>query len=551
MPERKILVEQLVMLYHEMEKYSPRNSMRKELIINFSSTFGVSVSTVRRALKSCGYNKEVKRSDYKSPRKISDSQMRYYCELIAAVQYGTTNKKGHHLSVTRSIGILEKYGFIVDGTLVKAPEGLLKKSTVYRYLKTYGLTPKSMNIEPVVTHFKATKSNELWQFDFSVSDQKVLQHPKRKLVDGKLRIASVIDDCSGALYQEYLYTSGEDVLSALHFFFRAMTKKNSPFIYGIPINIYMDNGPIAKSKIFLRVAKLLDINIITHMPKDTDGRRTTSRSKGKIERSFRTTKNSLESLYHYQPPKDLKEANIWLGTYTGEYNKDNHRKEEISRINTWKNNLPESGLREMCSWDQFCKIVREPINRQVGSDACININGTKYQLDSCLAGERVLVLTGVFDESVYIELEDNKYGPFFPFSGPIPFGKYRKHKKSEKEKLADRIETLSKKINIPRDVLFNRKRSIHELLRESEILADIKEISFEAKGNLENSFTDKIDAKLAIAKYLGEPLSHLSATIIQLIDCILEESLIKEEVFDKIQNLIENINSPKQDTVND
>lgn len=69
----KIPVDQLVLLYHEMEKYSPRDSIRKKLIKEFSCTYGVSESTVRRALKSCGYKKEVKRSDYKSPRKMSGS----------------------------------------------------------------------------------------------------------------------------------------------------------------------------------------------------------------------------------------------------------------------------------------------------------------------------------------------------------------------------------------------------------------------------------------------------------------------------------------------
>lgn len=42
----------------------------------------------------------------------------------------------------------------------------------------------------------------------------------------------------------------------------------------------------------------LDITILTHMPEGQDGRRKTARSKGKVERSFKSTKESFEPLYH-------------------------------------------------------------------------------------------------------------------------------------------------------------------------------------------------------------------------------------------------------------
>lgn len=47
--------------------------------------------------------------------------------------------------------------------------------------------------------------------------------------------------------------------------------------------IYLDNGPVAKNLVFQRVCKQLSIKIRTHMPAGTDGRRTTTRSKGKVE----------------------------------------------------------------------------------------------------------------------------------------------------------------------------------------------------------------------------------------------------------------------------
>ena len=105
---------------------------------------------------------------------------------------------------------------------------------------------------------------------------------------------SVVDDRSGMCYQEYHCVYGEDVEAALRFLFNAMTAKpnsSSPF-QGIPATIYADNGPISKSQIFQNVLSCLGIKLMTHMPKGSDGRRVTARSKGKVERPFRTVKEA-------------------------------------------------------------------------------------------------------------------------------------------------------------------------------------------------------------------------------------------------------------------
>jgi NAD(P)-dependent dehydrogenase (short-subunit alcohol dehydrogenase family) len=64
---------------------------------------------------------------------------------------------------------------------------------------------------------------------------------------------------------------------------------------GIPEAIYTDNGPIAKSRIFGRVLECLGVRLMTHVPAGKDGRRTTARSKGKVERPFRTVKEAHET----------------------------------------------------------------------------------------------------------------------------------------------------------------------------------------------------------------------------------------------------------------
>jgi hypothetical protein len=149
-----------------------------------------------------------------------------------------------------------------------------------------------------------------------------------------LMLYSIVDDRSGAAYQEYHCVYGEDVEAALRFLFNAMSpKKTEDFPFqGIPSMIYMDNGPIARSHVFQRVMKYLNVDIQTHMPRGSDGRRVTARAKGKVERPFRTVKEMHETLYHFHKPKNEEEANTWLMQFLKHYNDRDHRYEPHSRM---------------------------------------------------------------------------------------------------------------------------------------------------------------------------------------------------------------------------
>ena len=83
--------------------------------------------------------------------------------------------------------------------------------------------------------------------------------------------------------------------------------------------IYLDNGPIAKSKIFQEVMRHLEIDWRVHVAAGKDGRRVTARAKGKVERPFRTVKETHEVLYHFHQPATETEANQWLLNYLVNY----------------------------------------------------------------------------------------------------------------------------------------------------------------------------------------------------------------------------------------
>lgn len=238
----------------------------------------------------------------------------------------------------------------------------------------------------------------------SPSDLKHIEHPRwidPAKGEPTLMLFSVVDDRSGVAYQEYHCVYGEDAETALRFLFNSMAPKADPSFpfQGRPKLIYLDNGPVAKRRVFQSVMRALGIEWQTHIPASKDGTRTTARSKGKVERPFRTVKEAHETLYHFHKPETEAQANEWLLRYlVRTYNQQTHRAEPLSRIEDWITHVPTEGIREMCSWDQFCRFAREPERRKVGPDARITTDGTAYELEPEMAGDYVVLLWGLFDD---------------------------------------------------------------------------------------------------------------------------------------------------------
>src|SRR3954454_2209960 len=246
-------------------------------------------------------------------------------------------------------------------------------------------------------------------FDMSPSDLKHLKAPAWIDADRQgapiLMLFSVVDDRSGVAYQEYRCVYGEDVETALRFLFNAMSPKPpetgdeaDPF-QGIPAALSLDNGPVAKSAVFKPVMESLAVETLPHIPAGTDGRRTTARAKGKVERPFRTVKDAHETLYHFHQSGSEEEANQWLARFIATYNAKDHRSEPHSRIDDWLAHLPAEGIRQMCAWERFCAL-REPERRRVGIDCRLSVAGVVYEVDPELAGETVVVWWGLFDQEL-------------------------------------------------------------------------------------------------------------------------------------------------------
>jgi hypothetical protein len=375
-------------------------------------------------------------------------------------------------------------------------------------------------------------SNALWHFDMSPSDLKQLKAPPWIDPDRpgapSLMLFSVVDDRSGVAYQEYRCVYGEDVEAALKFLFNAMAPKANeahPF-QGIPSTLHLDNGPVAKSAIFKRVMESLGVAVIPHMPAGSDGRRTTARAKGKVERPFRTVKEAHETLYHFHQPESEEEANQWLGRYIDTYNAKDHRSEPHSRIDDWLAHLPAEGLRQMCAWERFCTFAREPERRLVGIDCRLSVAGVVYEVDPELAGETVVVWWGLFDQQLWVERGDERFGPFQPIGGPIPLHRYRKHRKSRRESRSEQVAALADRLVLPRAAV-----SGDDGVVEVRTAAAIPMQPFRDPDPFhELTFAGPLAARRAIADEIRLPLAKLSDEDRAFVDALLGRTLARAEV---------------------
>jgi hypothetical protein len=292
---------------------------------------------------------------------------------------------------------------------------------------------------------------------------------------------------------------------------------------------------VTRSHVFKQVMDYLDVEVQTHLPRDHDGRRTTARAKGKVERPFRTVKEAHETLYHFHQPHTEAEANTWLFNYLLRYNDRPHRTEPHSRMEDWVHNLPPEGLREMCSWERFCTFAREPETRKVAVDARISVSGVRYEVDPELAGETVTVWFGLYDEQLFVEHGERRYGPYAPIGGPIPLHRYRRFKKTRTQKRVDRIEGLAEHLSVPRAAL-----SDYPVLSASLSAVEAAVQPFRDPDPFHQlTFLSAIDAKRAIADHLGMPLAKLSPEQLEALNTLLAETLAKPTVWDHVRRHLE------------
>jgi hypothetical protein len=184
----------------------------------------------------------------------------------------------------------------------------------------------------------------------------------------------------------------------------------------------------------------------------------------------------------------------------------------------------------MCSWERFCAFAREPERRLVGGDARLTVEGVIYEVAAELAGETVVLWWGLFDQDLYVEHGDRRFGPYTPSGGPIPLHRYRKYQKSKLEERADRVAALADRLGLPRATLDGTLPPAPLTPRALDGRPFRDPDPFQ-----QLVYPSPFAAKHAIADELGMPLARLSVEDRAFINALVRDTLEKPAVLTRIR----------------
>ena len=130
-------------LRRRLERLAPRDPERARLVASTAELYGVTRSTLYRALAGAARPQAAQRADEGVPRALPAATLERYCEIIAALKLRTTNGKGRHLSTGRAIALLEEHGVETPDGLVRAPRRPAQRSHRQPLPATPGATTRS------------------------------------------------------------------------------------------------------------------------------------------------------------------------------------------------------------------------------------------------------------------------------------------------------------------------------------------------------------------------------------------------------------------------
>lgn len=225
-------------------------------------------------------------------------------------------------------------------------------------------------------------SNDSWQSDTTVGPYIIIKGVKYKTY-----IIIFIDDHSRLIVGAKAYFK-DNALNMQELL------KESIRVYGVPKQLYCDNGGPYSNKQLQIICARLGINLKNARPYDPE-------SKGKIERFNRTLKDTWLNSIDWNLIKDLDDFNNRLNKYINSYNNKVH-----SIINNSPNNEYYKDISNIKYIDPYLldKYFYHTIKRKVNKTGCIKIENRVYELDYSLVGQNIEVTYNPGDLSkVYID----------------------------------------------------------------------------------------------------------------------------------------------------
>lgn len=279
-------------------------------------------------------------------------------------------------SVPHIIESLERAGHVLPG--------VLKPSTLRRHLATSGHTrPLLTGDRKTYERWERERPADLWQADASpglyLPDP---AHPGQMLLT---QLLVIVDDHSrlsvGARFYHHQQQAALDDC-----FKRAVIR------WGIPVDLYVDNGKIFISRHFRRVCADLKVHLIPATAYHPAG-------KGKIEKFIGNLKDHfyIEAQLLIQTGKitRLDELNEYLSAWIDEgYNRKHHSEIGMTPVERWGGEEPIYPISDLGELQEIFLFRKRAA---VDKTCCFKLEGNRYQVDAALARQEVEVAYDPFD----------------------------------------------------------------------------------------------------------------------------------------------------------
>lgn len=257
---------------------------------------------------------------------------------------------------------------------------------IFRYLRNNNLKAVQIS-KKEKKKYEHDYPNDSWQSDTSTG-------PYIK-VDGKSKRAyliMIIDDASRLIvgYDFFFEDNAINMQKVL----KSAIKK-----YGIPKQLYVDNGSPYKNEQISLITARLGIKLIHAKPYSPTG-------KGKIERSFRTIKDGWLNCSDWNEFKTIEDIKTSFSNYLyKEYINKEHSETKITPNNKWHNEIKELKLIEE---EKIEEAFMHSRLSKVYNDSTIQINNEKYEVPYKYVGQKIEVRYYVNNPKEIIIYKDGK-----------------------------------------------------------------------------------------------------------------------------------------------
>ena len=271
-------------------------------------------------------------------------------------------------SLDKIIKVMEEMGF--------AEEGLLKRSTLHRYLQKRGLSARRLKMASKndLARWQADYANDLWQSDMLGGPY--LPDPLSPGKKRKTWLYAFIDDASRLVTFGRFFFKGD--LPSLEVVFKRSIQR-----CGMPRSVYYDNGQVYRAEHMETICSELGI----HRPIFTEKGRPEGHGKIEAWNGFCTTDFLAELRDSYITT--IEELNdIFLIWVEYEYNRKRHSELGCSPRERWQRDssrfryAPEEKLRTAFLWRE---------ERRVDKCAMIQLFTQRYRVSPRFSGRKIEV----------------------------------------------------------------------------------------------------------------------------------------------------------------